>query len=195
MNIKKAIATTVVTALMVTSVASCASSKKAESEATTEAPEESAVQTEAAAEGEVYLELNGVKIMIGQSYDDIKDDLGATSKPDENVMPCTGEDIPLEIYHFYKGLTIGTTNDGIICEIVANPYGEEPGDAAFNGSIKKGDDISAVTDLLGEADEGDDTYQQYSYGTVTVMFNTENGTTAVDCISITDMTYIYGDAA
>lgn len=194
MKITKVIASATIAALMATSLVACATTK--ETEATAESNASAAESTEeASANSDIYFELNGVNIVIGESFDDIKDDLGATIKPDEEIMPCTGEQVPLSINHFYQGLTIGTTADGIICEAYANPWGETVGDATFCGSITKGDDMSAVSDMLGEPAEQGDGYMSYNFGNMQVMFNSEDDDfNTLASWSMYDMTLIYGEA-
>ena len=125
------------------------------------------------ASSEAYLSYNGTDIVMGSSFDAIKDKLGNETAPSETIQPCDGGDYVTTIY-FYEGIEVTKLErDGSIVNIALSMNGNS--DASICGKIKKGDSTDSVKEAFGTPASEDEYMLNYTIGTSSVVIYTDNG--------------------
>ena len=82
---KKVLLIGLVLTMMVSLLAGC---QKAEETA----PETSQAQEQTAAEDDLFIQVNGVKVYLEMKFEDIEDQLGEPTSPAQVILPCDGGD-------------------------------------------------------------------------------------------------------
>ena len=127
----------------------------------------------AGASSEAYLSYNGTNIVMGSSFDSIKDKLGNETQPSQTIQPCDGGDYVTTIY-FYDGIEITKLErDGSIVNLSLTMDGNS--DASICGKVKKGDSTDSVKEALGTPESEDEYMLSYTIGTSSVVIYTDNG--------------------
>ena len=120
-----------------------------------------------------YVTYNGTDVVIGSSFDSIKDKLGTEASPSQTIEPCDGGDYVTTIY-FYDGLEITKLErDGSIVNIALNMGSND--DALICGKVKKGDSVDSVKEALGTPDSEDEFSINYTIETSPVCIYLDNG--------------------
>jgi len=186
MKVRKTLAAILAVSVIGAGMAACSKDddKKDETEApaedtVAEESEDEGTETERAVDGiDLYFVLNGVEVRLGDSYADIKDQLGDEIKPEDKIVPCEGDCEYLSIIHTYEGYTVEENYDGVVCNISINGYESGIGDDLFLGQFKYGDSVADVKAAIDAepADEGDTYIQYFITDTLCCMINNdENG--------------------
>ena len=133
----------------------------------------------------LVLSINGGTFKIGDKYDDVKDSLGKEIKPSQTYSPCGGGNKITS--HYYDGMVIDVTLDGIIYHAVISGY-EYPNSEATLAGIKLGattEEVKKTFDILPYTD--DEYTVNYSFGKYAVSFGLDfEGDGNVNYISIDD---------
>lgn len=114
---------------------------------------------------EAFILMNGTEVRIGDNFANVEGKIGEEVKPSEKVEPCDPEVETATIEHYYDGVRITTTEDGIICTLSLDVRDGET-DSSFGGKVKLGDPISGIKELLGDPKDGDEDemFMSYYYG-------------------------------
>lgn len=118
-----------------------------QTEAQTEAQTDAPATTEAPA-AEVYVEVNGEKIVLGVPFEELKDKLPAETQPAETIDSCDPDSDWKQTIHYYNGFVVKENKDGVATAIEVSE-----GEYAVNGKIKIGSTRDEVKALLGEPDD------------------------------------------
>lgn len=139
---KKTVAILLTLLMLAALLAACA---KTEQPAGTQAPETKAPETEAVPEG-VYVAFNGVNLVPGGPFAELKDKLGAETKPAETIDSCDENSDWQQTSHYYGDVRITENKDGMVEGIEVSGSS----DAALNGVIRIGTTADEVKAVLGE---------------------------------------------
>ncbi|SEF86048.1 hypothetical protein SAMN04487934_10491 [Eubacterium ruminantium] len=175
MKIKKLLLTALTGALLLGSLTACGSKDDDKKESTTAATTEKkaeATTDDNKAEG-AFISFNGVDLQGGQVFDDVKDKLGAETKPSDRIEPCGGGDY-IQIIHYYDGLELTTLRDEKIVGL-SIPM-DSKSTAAINGKITNGASAADIKAVLGDKPDMEDADMiSYSFGKTQVNFYFSNG--------------------
>ncbi len=159
MNAKKFLAV-VLMMLLVFTFAACGSSDSGDGGSDSGAP-----TAETAIPQEAFLTMNGTEVHIGDNFANVDGKIGEETKPSETIQPCNPNLEKPTVEHYYEGVHITTTEDGIIATVSMDVRDGEC-DSAFGGKVKLHDPISGVKEILGEpeADNEDEMFLTYYFG-------------------------------
>ena len=132
--------------------------------------------------------LNGGSVKMDDKFEDVKDNLGTETKAPQAYTPCGGSDDEKMTTHYYDGLEIDVTHDGMICRAVISGFENQDSKAEIAG-IKLGDTPETVRANFATKPETDSEYTiNYSFGTFILSFSLDtDGTGNVNYISLDDM--------
>ena len=135
----------------------------------------------------LYFTYNDATFTLGETFESVKDKLGAETKPAETTQACDPNSDFAITMHFYDGITVSEENKGIIYTVEISQW--EVGDnqdAALNGSVRLGGTPEDVTAALGEP-ESTDEYggMYYTIGEFSVSIYTDDETGKISIISAT----------
>ncbi len=98
----------------------------------------------------MYILCSGTKLAVGMQFADVKDGLGAETRPADVILPCDGSDAYKDTIHYYGTLAVTEDINGVIAQLeISDLYGDE-GDAALMGKIKIGNTQAEAIAALGE---------------------------------------------
>ena len=177
----------------------CACEKKEE---VVEEPVEEVVEDEAFEEEEkvvdpadlekLVIELNGKTLRLGEKFADVKDSFEQEIKPSQSYTPYDGSDDAQNVIHYYDGLEVEETADGIIYYGKISGF-DHPTSSASIAGIKLGATPEEVKANFGTEPDIESEYViNYSFGTIALSFNLDvNETGNVNSISMDDFS-LYG---
>ena len=168
-RLKKAAVLAATTAILTASLCACGGEKKEDT--TAAAATEAAAQDETAASA-VFFTINGAEVRMGAAWADIKDSLGAETKPSDTIQPCDGGDY-IQIVRYYEGAELTTLRDETVIGISMTMDGG--GDVAIMGKVKKGDTTDAAKSALGTPASEDEGMMSYDMNGDNLMIYLENG--------------------
>ncbi len=134
---------------------------EAPTEKQTEAP---APETTEAPAAEVYVDVNGEKIVLGVPFEELKDKLPAETQPAETIDSCDPDSDWKQTIHYYDGFVVKENKDGVAMAIEVSE-----GEYTVNGQIKIGSTRDEVKAVLGQPD--DDTEWGLYYTTTMPLMN------------------------
>ena len=132
--------------------------------------------------------VNGGSVKMDDKFEDVKDNLGTEIKAPQAYTPCGGSDDEKMTTHYYDGLEIDVTHDGLICRAVISGFDNQESKASIAG-IKLGDTPETVRANFATQPETDSEYTiNYSFGSLILSFSLDtDGTGNVNYISLDDM--------
>ena len=135
----------------------------------------------------LVISLNGAQVKIGEKMDDVKAKMGTEVKPAQSYTPCGGSDDAQNITHYYDGLELEETPEGIFYHARVSGY-DHPDSKAMICGIKLGDSPETVKEMFETKPETDSEYTiNYTFGTIAVSFGLDfEGTGNVNYMSIDD---------
>lgn len=147
---KKTLVVMCIVLLLAALAAGCASAPKAEpTPAPTQQPTAAPTSEPAETEG-MYILCSGTKLAVGMQFADVKDGLGAETRPADVILPCDGSDAYKDTIHYFGTLAVTEDINGVIAQLeISDLYGTE-GDAALMGKIKIGNTQAEAIAALGE---------------------------------------------
>ena len=171
MRIKKFLVTVTVGVLLLGSLAACGKKdddKKESTTAATNAPteDENSLSPDDNTTDGAYVSYNGVNLQINQVFDEVKDKLGAETKPAETIEPCGGGDY-IQVIHFYDGFELTTLRDETIVNMSIPMDTNSP--ATVNGAFTNGASVADIKAVLGDKPDMEDADMiSYSLGNAQV---------------------------
>ena len=147
---KKTLVVMCIVLLLAALAAGCASAPKAEpTPAPTQQPTAAPTPEPAETEG-MYILCSGTTLAVGMQFADVKDGLGAETRPADVILPCDGSDAYKDTIHYFGTLAVTEDINGVIAQLeISDLYGTE-GDAALMGKIKIGNTQAEAIAALGE---------------------------------------------
>ena len=135
----------------------------------------------------LVVRLNGAQARMNDLFVNIKDEFGTEAKPAQSYTPCGGSDDAQVTTHYYDGLEIEETADGIVYHAKISGF-DYPDSTATVADIRLGDTPEKVRNTFGTTPDTDNEYTiNYSFDTIYVSFGLDNeGTGNVNYISIDD---------
>ena len=137
--------------LLAALAAGCASAPKAEpTAAPTQQPTAEPTPEPAPEPAGMYILCSGTKLAVGMQFADVKDGLGAETRPADVILPCDGGDAYKDTIHYFGTLAVTEDKDGVIAQLEISDLYETEGDAALMGKIKIGSTQAEAIAALGE---------------------------------------------
>ena len=135
----------------------------------------------------LVISLNGASLKINEKFEDVKSRFGAESRPSQSYTPCGGSDDAQVTTHYYNGLEVEETAEGIIYLARVSGYEYRESQATIAG-IKLGDTPETVRNTFGSTPDSDSEYTiNYTFGTVALSYGLDtDGTGNVNHMSIDD---------
>ena len=135
----------------------------------------------------LVIELNGSTLKIGEKFADVKDSFEKEVKPSQSYTPCGGSDDAQNITHYYDGLEVEETADGIIYYAKISGFDYPVSNASIAG-IKLGDTPETVRANFGTKPYVDSEYTiNYAFGDINISFGLDVDETGnVNYISMDD---------
>ena len=155
MRIKKLLATVTVGVLLLGSLAACGKKDDDKKESTTAATteDENLLTPDDNTSDGAFISYNGVNLSINQTFDEVKDKIGAETKPAETIEPCGGGDY-IQVIHFYEGLEVTTLRDETIVNMSIPMDTNSP--ATINGAFTNGASVADIKAALGDKPDMED---------------------------------------
>jgi hypothetical protein len=120
----------------------------------------------------VYVSLDGTPVRPGTNFDDVKDAIGTEIADPVTNEPCDPAMEGPETDYFYDGYTVTVEEDGNV-RIVSVDQSTGSADAAFFcGSVRLGDSVDMVKEIMGEdwEIEEDESFLIYYFDSGNLMF-------------------------
>ena len=135
----------------------------------------------------LVVELNGATVRMGDKFADVKGSFGNEIRPANTYTPCGGKDDEKVTTHYYDGLEIEETHEGIVYHAKISAFDFPTSQATICG-IKISDSPDTVRNTFGTTPDTDSEYViNYTFGTIAVSYGLdfeESGN--VNYISIDD---------
>ena len=148
---KKTLVVMCIVLLLAALAAGCASAPKTEpTAAPTQQPTAEPAPEPAAESAGMYILCSGTKLTVGMQFADVKDGLGAETRPVDVILPCDGGDAYKDTIHYFGTLAVTEDKDGVIAQMEISDLYETEGDAALMGKIKVGSTQAEAIAALGE---------------------------------------------
>ena len=135
----------------------------------------------------VEIKLNNGSFKIREKFADVSGRMEPEVSPAQSYTPCGGSDDEQVTSHYYDGLKVEETHEGLIYNVVISAY-DYPESKATIGGVKLGDTPETVRNLMGVEPDTDSEYTiNYTFGDVFVSFGLDfEGTGNVNYISVFD---------
>ena len=187
---KKTLVVICIVLLLAALVVGCASAPKTEpTAAPTQQPAAEPTPGPAAEPAGMYILCRGTKLAVGMQFADVKDGLGAETRPADVILPCDGGDAYKDTIHYFGTLAVTEDKDGVIAQLEISDLYETEGDAALMGKIKIGSTQADAIAALGEPSTplADDDYAltyDLANGVVLVFLSPDDNKETVSGINI-----------
>ena len=148
---KKTLVVMCIVLLLAALAAGCATAPKTEpTAAPTQQPTAEPTPEPAPEPAGMYILCSGTKLAVGMQFADVKDGLGAETRPADVILPCDGGDAYKDTIHYFGTLAVTEDKDGVIAQLEISDLYETEGDAALMGKIKIGNTQAEAIAALGE---------------------------------------------
>ena len=128
---------------------------EAPSPITTEAPAPETTKAPAEAPEGIYIDMNGVQIVVGVPFADLEEALGPQTAPAETIYACDPDSDWQQTMHYYEGVIVCEDKDGVINNVQVSE-----GDAALMGKLRIGATPEEVKAVFGTP-ETEETWGMY----------------------------------
>ena len=130
---------------------------------------------------------NGGEARLGQKMADVLPVMGQEVRPAQSYTPCGGSDDAQNVVHYYDGLELEETSEGLFYHAKISAF-DYPDSKAMIAGIKLGDSPETVKAMFATEPETDSEYTiNYTFGNIALSFGLDfEGTGLVNYISMDD---------